>query len=335
MKETILVVDDAPENIDVLTAILSPAYKVKAAINGEKALRIAESSLPDLILLDVMMPEIDGFEVCKRLKENPKTSPIPVIFVTAMIESEDERYGLSLGAVDYITKPISPPVVLMRVKTHLELFDQNRALEKKVKQRTLDLQKSQFEIIKRLGRAAEYKDNETGLHVIRMSLYARIVAEGAGLPDPDLLQNVMPMHDVGKIGVPDYILQKRGRLTAEEWEIMLEHPQIGADIIGEHDDALLKMARTVSLTHHERWDGTGYPNELAGTNIPLVGRIAAIADVFDALTTERPYKKAWPVEKAVQYLKDEAGKHFDPQLVEVFLDRIDDIKLIMAEYGEK
>lgn len=334
MKQTILVVDDSPENIDLLHAVLSPTYKVKAAINGEKALHIAETSLPDLILLDVMMPEIDGFEVCRRLKANHKTSKIPVIFVTAKIEPEDEMHGFALGAVDYITKPISPPVVMVRVKTHLELFDQNRALEEKVKQRTLQLEESQFEIIKRLGRAAEFKDNETGLHVVRMSLYARVLAEAVETIDPHLLQQAMPMHDVGKIGIPDHILLKKGKLSPEEWEVMLKHPEIGAEIIGIHEDPLLKMARTVSLTHHERWDGSGYPKGLKGEEIPLEGRIAAIADVFDALTTERPYKAAWSVEKSLELLHAQSGKHFDPNLIELFVQNIDRILEIKHQYAE-
>ncbi len=334
MKQTILVVDDSPENIDVLTAVLSPTYRVKAAINGEKGIKIAETTFPDLILLDIMMPNIDGFEVCRRLKENPKTKQIPIVFVTAKIEAEDEMRGLSLGAVDYITKPISPPVVLVRVKTHLALFDQNRELEMKVKQRTLDLQNSQFEIIKRLGMAAEYKDNETGMHVVRMSHYAHVIARMIGMHEPDLLLHAMPMHDVGKIGIPDHILLKKGKLDADEWAIMLKHPEIGAKIIGEHEYPLLRMARVVSLTHHERWDGKGYPAGLAGEEIPLEGRIAAIADVFDALTTERPYKKAWDVEKAVQLLQTESGKHFDPHLVEVFMENLDEILVIKEMYAE-
>ncbi len=336
-RQTILVVDDAPENIDVLTGILSDNYRVKAAINGEKALKIAEKSPPDLILLDIMMPKMDGYEVCRALKQDPRTRKIPVIFVTAKGDVEDETHGFALGGVDYIPKPISPPIVLARVRTHLSLYDQNRALEEKVRHRTAELNKSQFEIIKRLGRAAEFKDNETGMHVMRMSHYACIIGKETGMDDVelDLLLNAMPMHDVGKIGIPDHIMLKPGKLDHDEWNIMKQHPEFGAGIIGEHDNLLLQMARDVALTHHEKWDGSGYPCGLAGEQIPLVGRIAAVADVFDALTTKRPYKDAWPVEKAIELLRDEAGKHFDPALVDAFLKNLDKALIIREQYAEE
>jgi len=325
-KPTILIVDDTPSNIAVLSNILTD-YNVKAANNGAKALEIATRYRPDIILLDIMMPEMDGYNVCMRLKRDFRTKNIPVIFVTARDEVTDETRGFELGAVDYITKPVSPPVVLARVKTHLNLYDQNRVLEDLVRERTRELNDSRLEIIRRLGLAAEYKDNETGMHVIRISCYCKVMAKGIGMSkeDVDLILSASPMHDIGKIGIPDNILRKPGRLDPEERAIMEQHSEIGARIIGEHDNPLLKMARVVALTHHEKWNGKGYPNGLEGENIPLPGRIVAIADVFDALVSKRPYKEPWPFEKAVALIKDEAGQHFDPALVDVFVDNLDEI----------
>ncbi|MCL1089961.1 two-component system response regulator [Shewanella profunda] len=319
-KATILVVDDTPENIDILVGILAEDYKVKVAIDGPRALALVAKSLPDLILLDVMMPGMNGYEVCKLLKQEPLTCHIPVIFVTALSETADETQGFELGAVDYITKPVSAPIVKARVKTHLALYDQKRLLEEQVKARTQELEDTRFEIIRRLGRAAEYKDNETGLHVVRMSHYARLLAIKLGFPSSfcDLLYNAAPMHDIGKIGTPDAVLKKPGKLDAQEWQIMQRHAAIGAEIIGEHSDPLLQMARRIALTHHEKWDGSGYPNGLVGEDIPIEGRIIAIADVFDALTSQRPYKQAWTIEATMELFENQAGKHFDPKLVEAF-----------------
>ncbi len=336
-KQTILVVDDAPENIAVLKGILSHDYKVKVALNGAKALKVAFMDIPpDLILLDIMMPEMDGYEVCRRLKADPRTKKIPVIFVTAMGETKDETLGFELGAVDYITKPVSPPIVRARVHSQLALYDQKRDLEEMVQQRTAELNDTRFEIIRRLGRAAEFKDNETGMHVIRMSHYSRILAKAIDMDDTeaDLLLNAAPMHDIGKIGIPDSVLLKPGKLDADEWALMKQHPEFGANIIGKHESELLKMARVVALTHHEKWNGQGYPKGLAGEGIPLVGRIVAIADVFDALTTERPYKKAWSVDRAVEIIKEESGQHFDPALFQVFLQSLPEILKIKEQYAE-
>lgn len=338
-KKTILVVDDTPENIDVLSGVLKTDFKVKAALNGEKALTIANAEdKPSMILLDIMMPGMDGYEVCRQLKANPLTAKIPVIFITAKNQDEDERQGLELGAVDYITKPINPAIVRARVNTHLALYDQNLALEMKVRERTKKLHETRLEIIRRLGRAAEFKDNETGLHVIRMSHYARLIAEASGYGDEawvDLIFNAAPMHDIGKIGIPDHILKKPGKLDPDEWKVMQMHPKYGADIIGEHDSKLMRMSREIALSHHEKWDGSGYPNGLKGEDIPLSGRIIAIADVFDALTTERPYKKAWSVEDAVSTIEKDAGSHFDPKLVKVFLEILPQALEIKEQYAEE
>ena len=335
-RRVILVVDDVPENIDVLAGVLSKLYIVKAATSGEKALKIAFSSPPDLILLDIMMPDMDGYEVCRRLKEDPRTKAAPIIFVTAKDEESDETHGFSLGGADYITKPISPAIVRARIHTLLALYDQIRELDRKVKQRTTDLNNSRLEIIRRLGRAAEFKDNETGMHVIRMSHYSRIIAKGIGLSDveADQILSAAPMQDIGKIGMPDRILLKPEKLDEEEWTLMQKHPEYGANIIGDHESDLLRMAKEVALTHHEKWNGEGYPRGLVGEEIPLVGRIIAIADVFDALTTQRPYKQAWPVDKALNFIKDEKGKHFDPALVDIFLDNIDEVLDVKEQYAE-
>ena len=336
-KVNLLVVDDTPENIDILSGILRKDYKVKAALNGMKALSIAsQEPRPDLILLDIMMPEMDGYEVCEALKANPFTANIPVIFITAKSEEKDEELGLKLGAVDYITKPISPAIVLARVKTHLALYNQSLALEDKVRQRTEELHNTRLEIIERLGRAAEFKDNETGLHVIRMSHYSRIIAAAMDFDEDwvDLIFHAAPMHDVGKIGIPESILCKPGALDAEEWAAMQQHPSIGAEIIGDHEDKLLQTAKEIAITHHEKWDGSGYPNGLKGADIPLSGRIIAVADVFDALTTKRPYKEAWPVEKALDLIKESAGSHFDPHIVDVFLESVPNVLEIKTRFGE-
>ena len=336
-RQTVLVVDDVPENIDVLNGILRAGYKVKVALNGAKALDIAASETPpDLILLDIMMPEMDGYEVCRRLKADYTTRKIPVIFVTAKGEIEDETKGFELGAVDYITKPVSPPIVQARVRTQLALYDQNRMLEEKVRQRTAELNETRLQIIQRLGRAAEYKDNETGMHVIRMSHYSKRLGLAAGMDEEDaeLLLNASPMHDIGKIGIPDRILQKRSALNEDEWAIMKQHPVFGAEILGEHASELLEMARVIAVTHHEKWDGSGYPNGLEGERIPFVGRVVAIADVFDALTTARPYKKAWTVEETLEWIRRQRGSNFDPVLVDRFVGIMPEVLEIKARYAE-
>lgn len=337
-KQRILVVDDEPTNIAVLAGILKDQYQIRAATNGEKALEIARSEdPPDIILLDIMMPEMDGWEVCRRLKSDYTTSRIPVVFVTAMIDAKDEVRGFELGAADYITKPVSPPIVEARVKTQLSLFDQTRELDLKVQRRTRELNVTRLGVIQRLGRAAEYKDEDTGLHVIRMSHYSRIIGLAAGMDerDADTLLNAAPMHDVGKIGIPDKILQKPGKLDENEWREMQRHCEYGVEIIGDPQGSeLLEMASTVALTHHEKWDGSGYPRRLAGEEIPLVGRIVAIADVFDALTSERPYKQAWAVEDAVALLENGAGTHFDARLVKGFVASLPDILKIREQYQD-
>ncbi|WP_417502170.1 HD domain-containing phosphohydrolase [Marinobacter sp.] len=306
--KTLLLVDDEPANLQVLRNILSDQYRLLFAKDGERALELARSEQPDLILLDVMMPGMTGYSVCETLKTESRTRNIPVIFVTALSGSEDETRGFALGAVDYIAKPVNAAIVRARVKTHLSLV------------RIDELVKTRLSVVQRLGRAAEYKDNETGLHVIRMSHFSRLIALAAGFGESwaDTLLNAAPMHDVGKIGIPDAILQKPGKLGPDEWAVMQTHPEIGAEIIGDDGSNLLDMAREVALNHHEKWDGSGYPKGLKGTDIPVSARIVALADVFDALTSERPYKSAWPIDKATGLIREQTGKHFDPDLVEAF-----------------
>lgn len=321
----ILAVDDEASNLQLLRQILQDHYRLRFAKDGQRALELVREEAPDLILLDVMMPGMSGYEVCAALKADPRTAEIPVIFVTALTDTDDEVEGFEAGAVDYITKPVSPPIVRARVRTHLSLV------------RMEALRESRLEIVQRLGLAAEYKDNETGLHVIRMSHFSRILGLAAGLSelDADDLLHAAPMHDVGKIGIPDRILQKPGPLDPDEWKIMQSHATIGAEIIGEHPNGMLALARNIALTHHEKWDGSGYPKGLKGEEIPLEGRITAIADVFDALTSVRPYKKAWTEEEALDFLVQQKGKHFDPALVDLFIGQIPAIRAIRQRWAEE
>jgi putative two-component system response regulator len=323
-RPRLLLVDDEPNNLQVLRHILQADYRLLFATDGQRALQVAREQQPALILLDVMMPQLDGYAVCSALKADAATASIPVIFITALTDSQDETAGFEAGAVDYITKPVSPPVVRARVRTHLSLV------------RMDELRESRLQIVQRLGRAAEYKDNETGMHVIRMSHFAQVLALAAGCSPAwaeDLL-NAAPMHDVGKIGIPDAVLRKPGPLDAEEWVTMRRHPEIGAEIIGEHPAGVLQLAREIALTHHEKWNGTGYPRGLAGDAIPLSARIVAIADVFDALTTRRPYKEPWPVQDALDHIAAQSGQHFDPDLVVLFAPLLPQLLEIRARWAD-
>ncbi|MDB5936047.1 MAG: two-component system response regulator [Massilia sp.] len=320
----ILAVDDEAGNLQLLRQVLQDEYRLSYAKDGRRALELAQQERPDLILLDVMMPGMCGYEVCTALKAQAATAAIPVIFVTALTDAADEVEGFAAGAVDYITKPLSAAIVRARVRTHLSLV------------RMEELRASRLEIVQRLGLAAEYKDNETGMHVVRMSHFARLLGIAAGMDahEADDLLHAAPMHDVGKIGIPDRILQKPGPLDADEWRVMQSHATIGAQIIGEHPPGMLALARTIALTHHEKWDGSGYPNGLAGEAIPLAGRIVAIADVFDALTSVRPYKAAWTVEAAIEFLEQQKGLHFDARLVDLFLQQMPAVRAIRERWCE-
>ena len=336
-NQTVLVVDDTPENIDVLKGILADHYRIRAATNGELALKIVEKQQPDLILLDVMMPEMDGHEVCRRLKANPETVDIPVIFVTAKTETADEKAGFELGAVDYITKPVNPAIVKARVSTHLTLADAQRACREQVQKRTHELEQSQRAAIFMLGEAGHYNDTDTGVHIWRMAAYSAALARALHWPveHAGLLEMAAPMHDTGKIGIPDEILKAPRKLTAEEWEIMKTHAEIGHRILSQSDTEVFRLAAKVAMAHHERWDGSGYPQGLAGEDIPECARIVAIADVFDALTMRRPYKDAWPLEKAFETIRGDAGSHFDPHMVDVFLSIREEIVRIKDEWDAR
>ena len=359
-QQKILIVDDTPENIDVLGEVLKPYYRRAVALNGQKALKLARGDdAPDLILLDIMMPGMDGYEVCDRLKADPVTAKIPVIFVTAKGEVQDETLGFQKGAVDYITKPISPPIVLARVKTHLELKtardylqNQNEILELKVQERTRELAMTQDVTIQSLAALAETRDNETGGHIRRTQNYVRLLAEQLASLDEykerftarviNLLYKSAPLHDVGKVGVPDAILLKPGRLTDEEFEIMKTHTTLGYEAIrlaktgfeGEGGSSFLDYAQEIAYTHHERWEGTGYPNQMAGRDIPLSGRLMAIADVYDALISRRVYKEPMPHSKAVEIIKEGNGSHFDPHMVEAFLAREEEFRQTALKFAD-
>lgn len=344
LSARILVVDDQPVNVKLLEKILdAEGYtNVVTTTDSREAAALFQQSPTDLVLLDLNMPHKDGFEVLAEIKALEKDYP-PVIVLTALKDVESRVKALMSGARDFISKPFDRVELLSRMHNMLEVRllhkavqNQNLLLEEKVRERTQELEETRMEIIRRLGRAAEYRDNETGLHIIRMSKFSQILALAAGMAerDAEMILNASPMHDIGKIGIPDSILLKPGKLDADEWETMKKHSTIGAKILSGHPSELMQMAREIALTHHEKWDGSGYPAGKQGEEIPLVGRIVALADVFDALTSERPYKKAWPVEEAVDFIKENSGKHFDPRLVDLFIDSLDQIIEVRDKYAE-
>ncbi|MCB1823186.1 MAG: two-component system response regulator [Candidatus Competibacteraceae bacterium] len=357
-RQTILVVDDTPDNITLLSALLKDRYKVRAANNGERALAIAAGQpRPDLILLDIMMPGMDGYEVCKRLKIDPRTTDIPVIFLTAKVQVEDEELGLRLGAVDYITKPISPPIVLARIETHLTLKrarqflqDRNAYLEAEVWRRGREVMAIQEVTIMALASLAETRDNATGNHIRRTQHYVRVLAQhlrhhprfAAALSDEtiELLFKSAPLHDIGKVGIPDRILLKPGRLTPDEFEIMKTHAALGRDAIAAAErcldtpDSFLRFAREIAYSHQEKWDGSGYPEGLWGEQIPLSARLMAVADVYDALISRRIYKPALPHEQAVAMIREGRGGHFDPDITDAFLECAEQFRAIAARFAD-
>jgi putative two-component system response regulator len=332
----VLIVDDISQNIKVLGEALRGEYIISFAKDGRRAIELARSDTPpDLILLDIMMPDMDGYEVCSELKNHPDTRDIPIIFITAKSDVEDETKGFGFGAVDYITKPINPTIVQARVRTHIELKLHRDNLEDLIRHRTRELEDTRLEIIYRLARAAEFRDNETGQHVRRLSHYCSLLAQAAGLSKErcELIFHASSMHDVGKIGIPDNILQKPGKLDPGERQIMENHARIGADLLSGHDSELLQLASIIALTHHERWDGSGYPQGLLGDEIPIEGRITALCDVFDALINDRPYKKAWQDQEAIDEIRRQRGTHFDPQITDLFIDNLPKIFLVRKEFS--
>lgn len=325
IKKTLLLVDDEPTNLQVLRHSLQDEYRLVFAKNGETALKLAEKEQPDLILLDIMMPEMSGYDVCQQLKAQERTQYTPIIFITALADASDEEKGLDMGAVDYITKPFSPSIVKARVRTHLSLVQAEEVKE------------TRLQVIRSLGMAAEYRDNETGMHVVRISHHARRLALQMGYNEEiaEELFHAAPMHDVGKIGIPDAILLKPGGFEPDEWAIMKKHTQIGAQIIGEHRSSLLQLAATLSLCHHEKFNGTGYPKGLKGKEIPHQARIISLVDVFDALLSTRPYKQPWPLSDVIALIKKERGEHFDPELVDAFLEDMPAHLAIQEQWSDK
>ncbi len=357
-KRTILVVDDQPENVSILDKILAQEYLVKVALNGEKALEIADGkNPPDLILMDIVMPSMDGYEVCKLLKQNTSTRHIPVIFVTARDDITDETKGLELGAVDYIRKPVSPPIVQARVSTHLALYDQNRVLEEKVKERTNELVRMQKVTMHSLAVLAETRDNETGGHIMRTQHYVRLLAEHLAdhpqygeLQAPsviDLLFQSTPLHDIGKVGIPDSILLKPGPLSDDEWVTMKNHTTLGHDALVKAEEAFgsdgeeasfFRFAKEIAISHHEKWDGSGYPYALKGEDIPISGRLMALADIYDALVNRRVYKPPFSHEEAVQIITEGDERvmpeHFAPEVLRAFSQMHQQFNQIAGQYAE-
>ncbi|AWI54931.1 two-component system response regulator [Aquabacterium olei] len=348
---TVLVVDDAPANLSLLAGLLNRLYRVKLAASGAKALEIARRDRPDLILLDVMMPEMDGYEVCRRLKADPATAGIPVLFLTAMSQVEDETRGFEVGAADFIHKPVSPPIVQARVRTHLqiktyqdELIDRAEWLERELAKRLTQVDQLREATLHVMISFAEFRDEDTGHHVKRTQEYVRTLAQhlyeqGRHLDvlNPESIDHIArsaPLHDVGKVAIPDHILLKPGRHTPEETVIMRTHAMHGwemlrraAERLGEHAD-FLTYAMQIARAHHERWDGTGYPDGLQGEAIPLAARLMSVADVYDALISRRPYKIPFAHEEAVRLIDEGSGHHFDPEVVAAFHATIDQFRSI-------
>lgn len=333
-KQNILIVDDRSENISLLNEILSDDYNIIAALNGKKALEVASHTpQPDLILLDILMPDLDGYEVCRQLKVNQSTKNIPVIFVTALHNEVDENKGFRLGGVDFISKPVKPAIVKARIKTHLALFNQSRALEDQVRERTSTLEINRLGLLRGLNQIVAYTVDNRSFQIMRIKHYAYKIAEAMkmSLSQCDLIYNATPLFDIGMIAVPEHILLKAGALTDDERLIIESHCEKGSEILANLEETpLLKIARTLALYHHEKYDGTGYPFGLSGDEIPIESRIVTLANVFDALTSERPYKDISTNEQALTIIKNESGHHFDPEVVAAFVAQWPEIIKIKA-----
>lgn len=354
-RPTVLVVDDTPANLSLVSNLLKGDYRVKLANNGAKALELAAASPPDLILLDIMMPEMDGYEVCRRLKAAQATRLVPVVFLTAKTEIEDEERGFAVGAVDFIHKPISPPILVARVRAQLAvkswqdfLHQRNTWLEQEVERRLTQIHRLQDATLFVMVSMAEFRDTVTGNHIRRTQDYVRILAQGLSrLPvytdiltaeQIELIAKSAPLHDIGKIAIPDHILLKPGRLNPDEFAVIKTHSELGYSMLctadrhlGEAND-FLAVARDVARSHHEKWDGSGYPDGLAGEDIPLAARLMAVADVFDALMTKRPYKAAMCYDEAAKIIRDGRGVHFDPLIVDIFEAARDDFERILETW---
>jgi putative two-component system response regulator len=320
-RPLVLVVDDSDDIRALLGTLLKRRYEVRLAADGHEAIQAAAKlPHPDLILLDVEMPGKSGHDVCALLKTDPATAPIPVIFITGRSDPKDEAKGFAVGAVDYVAKPLSPPIVLARVGAQLALTDQRLQLEHLVAERTRELQEARTQLIERLARALSYREGGLSGRPLRVAQYARLISEAAGgrAETCELIAQAAPLADIGKLGVPEVVLRNADQYSTRDWEEMRRHCEIGAEIIGEHRDPLLAAARAIALTHHERWDGSGYPKGLKGDAIPMVGRIVAIADAFEAMTATQRRRQPMSVEEAARVIVAEAGKQFDPTLTEAF-----------------
>ena len=357
-QATILVVDDTPANLTLLAQVLKPHYRVQLAVNGAKALEICQRQPPDLIVLDVMMPTLDGYEVCRRLKAEPATRRVPVIFLTALARSEDEGVGFEAGGADFIHKPFNPLTVLARVRTHLQLklaedqlLRHNAQLSGELEGRRREVERLRDTTLFVMVGLAEFRDADTGNHIQRTQEYVRTLAQWfAAQPDGSAgltafaieeLAKAAPLHDIGKVAIPDSILLKPGRLTAEEWEIMKTHSEHGSDLLqraidrlGDDAGLMLTFGKQIARHHHERWDGSGYPDGLAGAAIPLSARLMAVADVYDALISVRPYKKAMSHDEAMSFILAGSGSHFDPRVVEALEACVDQVRQIASRWAD-
>jgi len=356
-RPTVLVVDDMPANLQLISELLCDLYHVRIATSGAQALQIVERAIPDLILLDVMMPEMDGHEVCRRLKADPRTQEVPILFLSARNQDEDECLGFELGATDYLFKPINPPTLMARVQTQLRLKatadllrSQNSYLDQEILARTRELQAIHDVTILALASLAETRDNETGNHLRRTQHYVRLLAEklrdhprfSACLDDQsiELMFKSAPLHDIGKVGIADHILLKPGRFEPAEYEIMKTHARLGYQALVHAEEMLgaqvpfLRIAKEIALCHHEKWDGSGYPNGLAGEAIPVSARLMAVADVYDAVISRRVYKSQMCHETAVAIIRDGAGRHFDPDVAAAFIDLEKKFEQIAERYAD-
>ncbi len=338
-RPVILAVDDATDLLALIAKILETDYEVLTAEDPGTAIELAgKKPRPDLILLDIDMPEVSGFEVCMALKAELITADIPIIFLTGRTDPKDQAEGFEVGAVDYIAKPINAAVLKVRVRTHLALANQRQELERLVQERTVQLEATRTQLIRRLGRAMEMHESAAvGNRVMRLAQYAKLISQGAAAKPQvcEMMLVAAPLHDVGKLGVPAEILRKKEKLSAPDWERIKRHPQMGADIVGEHDDPLLKLARQIALTHHERWDGTGYPQGLKGEAIPWAGRVMAIVDAFEAMTTTQFYREPKSVEAAALEIEAGSGKKYDPALIEAFRKALPVMKKVRETYSDQ
>jgi putative two-component system response regulator len=340
------IVDDNDTNLmlfEQLALRVGPDVEVRTHIDPLEALEACRHTIPDLIVVDYMMPEMDGHQYVQAVRQLPGARDVPIVMVTAAAERSVRQKALELGATDFLSKPVDPSEVRVRFanllalrRSHLQLRDRNRWLADEVRKATATVVEREQELILRLSKAAEFRDPETGAHIVRMARYSELIARRLGQSDEycELILKAAPMHDLGKLGIPDGILLKAGKLTDDEFQVMTRHPLIGYEILAKSESQLIQFGAEIALSHHEKFDGTGYPHRLAGTAIPLCGRIVAVADVFDALTSERPYKSAWPVDKSRKLLEENSGSHFDPDCVAAFLAEWDAVLAIRAELAD-